>query len=485
VVTGTAPSGGLWVPERFPDLYTLRNIPDSYSFFSIGPAILARFFDEIGEAYFKTLFSRIYPNLFDTVEIIPLKPLDPAHKTYLLELFHGPTLAFKDIALTLLPYLMNISIEKNEIAEQIFVITATSGDTGKAALSAFSGVPKTRIFVIYPSEGVSPIQRKMMLEENAPNTRVFAVKGTFDDGQNIVKSLMSDKAFESHLLANRCILSTANSINLARILVQTVYYFSSYFELCARGIIKNGERVSYCVPTGNFGNILAGYYALRMGLPIKRLICASNANCILTDFFKTGEYNLKTHSPLKKTSSPSMDILISSNFERWLFEALDRDSKILSEAMSALKTESLFRIDTSTLTDFEVFWSGSCSENMTRATITEVFRSTGIVIDPHTAVANYVLNEYRDKTGDNSPCIVLATASPFKFPLTVVSAIVEGKEEETDENVLEKLSDLSGIDVPLPIRRLRTASLRKPFKGTSSEVREAIIRSFEKEQCPW
>ena len=475
--SGTASNGGLWVPETFPHFSLLRAKGDRPRFLDIGPDILRTFLPEAPMEWLSELFEGLYPTRFDHPEITPLLECGGSAglaRTYFLELFHGPTLAFKDLALTLLPHFMRYALRVSGKTGRLLVLTATSGDTGKAALSAFQSIPDIQIFVLYPEGGISSIQRAMMLEEQATNTRVFALKGDFDDAQRLVKSLMNDLEWREELNRRGIVLSTANSINLGRILVQVIYYFSSYQDIVDRGTIKLGDRVNYCVPTGNFGNILAGYYAYRMGLPIGRLVCASNRNRILNDFFRTGVYDLTAHSPLVKTLSPSMDILVSSNLERWIFEVLDREGEKTAELMTSLTRCGRFSIDVSAKKDGDLFFSATCNDLESLETIRETFRDGALLIDPHTAVAVYALGQYRKATGDDTPCVVHSTASPFKFPEAMLRALQRDTGSIDDHTRLDFLSEISGRPLPEVILRLRSVRGREPESGNPEEIRQRL-----------
>jgi len=489
--SGTAPNGGLWVPETFPQFSLLRSKSAKPRFLEIGPEILRLFLPEAPKEWLVELFDRIYPTRFDHPEITPLLEAGAPNRTFFLELFHGPTLAFKDVALTLLPHLMRYALQKSGKTGRLLVLTATSGDTGKAGLSAFRMIPDTQIFVLYPEGGISSIQREMMLEEKAPNTRVFSLKGDFDDAQHLVKSLMADKVWREDLHQRGIGLSTANSINLGRILIQVIYYFSSYLELVDRGCLQPGDPVNYCVPTGNFGNILAGYYASRMGLPVGRLICASNQNRILSDFFHTGVYDLAAHRPVLKTSSPSMDILISSNLERWIFEKLDREGRKTAELMAALTQSGRFSITFPAENAENPFFSATCDDPQCLETIGATFRKETLLIDPHTAVAVNALSQYRKATGDDTLCVVHSTASPFKFPEAMIRALEQGRKSYdmqsydsisgNEDMRLDLLCEISGRKLPEAIKRLRQETGREPESGYPEEITRRIRRyAFER-----
>ncbi len=414
VLWGLAQDGGLYAPAFFSQL-TQERIAAlcSMSYQERAARILRNFLEDYSIAEIEQSVNAAYTTpAFDTPAIAPLRELDAS--THVLELFHGPTLAFKDMALKLLPYLVTLAAKKNGEEREIGILVATSGDTGKAALEGFKDVKGTSCTVFYPKDGVSPVQEKQMVTTGGDNTHVIGVNGNFDDAQTGVKKLFGNEAFREKLSKRGVLPSSANSINFGRLAPQVVYYFSAYCDLVAQGVIRMGQEINFVVPTGNFGNILAGYYAKRMGLPIARLICASNRNNVLTDFFTDGIYY--THRTFFKTMSPSMDILISSNLERLLFECADRDATLVKTWMEQLRDAGSFCVgDTRLKWLRQLLSAGYADDIMTGAEIKRVFDRTGYVLDPHTAVASHVLAEYREKTGDRTVTVLVSTASPYKF----------------------------------------------------------------------
>ena len=398
------------------------------------------------------LVQRAYEGRFSSSELTPLVPVG---KDYVLELFHGPTAAFKDVALCMLPQLMTAARDLTGMREKTVILTATSGDTGKAALEGFHDVPGTGIIVFFPHQGVSKVQEMQMLTQEGKNVAVCAVKGNFDDCQSAVKSVFS--SFPDGKAAPGVCLSSANSINIGRLAPQVVYYFLAYASLLQQERIRFGERVDYVVPTGNFGDILAGWYAKQLGLPVGRLVCASNANRVLTDFLETGVYDRRRS--FYKTSSPSMDILISSNLERLLYYASGCDAENVKNNMLRLQSSGYYKISAGELRTIQQdFTAFCCSEEETAASIRRCFEETGYLPDTHTAVALHAARQYREKEGGSAPLVVLSTASPFKFPADVLLAL--GKEPEADAfGQMEQLSRLSGLPVPPALAGLREKEL--------------------------
>ena len=445
ILRGIAPDGGLYVPETFPKLDKSLTELKGLNYRQIAYEVMKLFLTDFTEEELKSCIDKAYDSKFDTEEIVPIKEADGL--TY-LELFHGPTLAFKDMALSILPYLMVTSAKKNNLREKIIILTATSGDTGKAALAGFADVEGTGIIVFYPKDGVSPFQRQQMVTEKGKNTSVVAIEGNFDDAQNGVKAIFSDKALAAELKEKGYVFSSANSINIGRLVPQIVYYVYAYVKLLNEGKLSDGELLDVCVPTGNFGNILAASFAKKLGLPLGKLICASNTNKVLFDFFKTGTYDRDREFTL--TISPSMDILISSNLERLIYKLCDCDAAKNAKFMSELVNSGKYTIDKAMadkLTDFE---AGFATEEDTLHTIKEVFDKTGYVIDTHTAVAAFVANEYRNKNTSHNKLLIASTASPFKFAGSVLTALeydkVDGFTSEWDK--IRELERLSGKKLP-------------------------------------
>lgn len=445
ILRGIAPDGGLYVPETFPKLDKSLTELKGLNYREIAYEVMKLFLTDFTEEELKACIDSAYDGKFDTKEIVPMKEADGL---IYLELFHGPTLAFKDMALSILPYLMVTSAKKNNLKEKIIILTATSGDTGKAALAGFADVEGTGIIVFYPKDGVSPFQRQQMVTEKGKNTSVVAIEGNFDDAQNGVKAIFSDKALATELKEKGYVFSSANSINIGRLVPQIVYYVYAYVKLLNEGKLSDGEILDVCVPTGNFGNILAASFAKELGLPLGKLICASNTNKVLFDFFKTGTYDRDREFTL--TISPSMDILISSNLERLIYRLCDCDAAKNAKFMSELVNEGKYTIDKAMadkLTDFE---AGFATEEDTLHTIKEVYDKTGYVIDTHTAVAAFVANEYRNKNTSHNKILIASTASPFKFAGSVLTALeydkVDGFTSEWDK--IRELERLSGKKLP-------------------------------------
>ncbi len=474
ILWGLAPDGGLYVPAIFPQLAQDRIAAfTQLSYPQRAERVLRCFLEDYTIAEISEAVNAAYTApAFDDPAIAPLKPLNI--DTHVLELFHGPTLAFKDIALKLLPYLIRLAAEKNDERREISIMVATSGDTGKAALEGFKDVPGTSCSVFYPDGGVSDVQRLQMTTTGGQNTHVIGVRGNFDDTQTGVKALFGDPAFHEAMSARGRIPSSANSINFGRLAPQVVYYFSAYADLIAEGRVRMGQDVNFVVPTGNFGDILAGYYAKRMGLPIGRLICASNRNNVLTDFFTDGIYY--THRTFFKTISPSMDILISSNLERLLYESTDRDAAIVRDWMKLLGECGSFSIGAQRLAWMKkTFAAGYADDIMTRGEIKRVFERTGYLMDPHTAVGSYVLERYREETGDHTPTVLLATASPYKFAPDVLAALT-GEDAGLDAFAsAEKLSRYTGTSVPAQIAELQTLKVRHKTVCDKERMGETLL----------
>jgi threonine synthase len=454
---GLSNEGGLFVPESFPAVTKeeIQSLADK-SYRERAYFVLSRFLTDFTEEELNYCIDNAYTKQkFETDTIAPLYKLND--KTYILELWHGPTCAFKDMALQILPYLLTTSMKKTNEEKEIVILVATSGDTGKAALQGFCDVPGTKIVVFYPDNGVSEIQKLQMVTQDGDNVDVLAVKGNFDDAQSGVKKIFTDEDYKELLDKSGYKLSSANSINWGRLVPQIVYYFSSYADMLKNGEIKNGEKVNIVVPTGNFGNILASYYAYKMGLPVNKFICASNENNVLTDFINTGVYN--KNRDFHTTISPSMDILISSNLERFLYDVSGENDKMVSDLMQKLNTEGVYEVDDSIKAKLSELFVAECADDSeTMKTIKECSDEYGYVIDTHTAVAYAVYNKYVEKTGDETKTIVASTASPFKFNQSVLIALdghnsVVGKDEF---ELLAELSEKSGLKIPKSLAELKT-----------------------------
>lgn len=458
---GLSTEGGLFVPESFPKV-SMEDIGDlaSKSYRERAYFVLSKFLTDFTDEELSYCIDNAYTKQkFETDSIAPLYKLND--KAYILELWHGPTCAFKDMALQILPYLLTTSMKKTSEEKEIVILVATSGDTGKAALEGFKDVNGTRIVVFYPDNGVSEIQKLQMVTQEGDNVGVAAVKGNFDDAQSGVKKIFTDEEYKEILDKNGYKLSSANSINWGRLVPQIVYYFSAYADMLKAGKITLGEKVNVVVPTGNFGNILASYYAYKMGLPVNKFICASNENNVLTDFIRTGVYN--KNREFHTTISPSMDILISSNLERLLFHMSGCDSELIGKYMSELSTKGEYEISEEIKNKIsEAFVGGFCDDEDTVKTISEVYSKYGYVIDTHTAVAVNVFKKYLEETGDETATVIASTANPFKFNQAVISAVAPDVElDKLDEfEMLDVLSERGKIKIPSQLSELRTKAVR-------------------------
>lgn len=442
IVKGISDDGGLFVPSSFPilreeDFQAL--IP--LTFAERSAKILSLYMDEFSYEELLKYTQKAYER-FDDESVCPLVKVEDG--LYMLELWHGPTCAFKDVALTLLPYLLTASKKKLGIDEQTLILTATSGDTGKAALEGFKDIENTHVAVFYPSNGVSELQRLQMVTQDGNNVHVYGIKGNFDDAQSAVKRVFADATLKANLKHRGIGLSSANSINWGRLAPQIVYYISAYCDLVESEEIEFGQKVNFTVPTGNFGDALAGYYAYRMGLPIGKIIVASNANNVLTDFFNDGEYNVKRD--FYKTMSPSMDILVSSNLERLIYEFVDRDDEKVVELYDSLKKTGKFELDLTEVEDISLFDAGWADEEDTKNAIATFFDIDDYIMDTHTAVAASVYNDYSCDTEDDTPAIVLSTANPYKFAKDVLNAI--GAREKDSVRAIVKLYNLTALECP-------------------------------------
>ena len=439
VLNGLAPDGGLYVPQALPRLDVQKCLEGTTM--EMAQTIIGAMLPDVPDM--KTLVERAYTGKF---EIAELTPTVDTGKFTVLELFRGPTSAFKDVALCMLPQLLTASRKAKGMQDDITILTATSGDTGKAALAGFADVEGVQICVFYPHGGVSKVQRAQMVTQEGKNVHVCAVEGNFDDAQTGVKNIFAAG------VPGKC-LSTANSINIGRLAPQITYYFKAYADLLARGQIKMGDKVNFSVPTGNFGDILAGYLAKKLGLPVGKLICASNANNVLTDFIRTGTYDRRR--PLHKTISPSMDILVSSNLERLLY-FLSGDTALVAKLMQQLNTEGFYTVPEQLKKDIDgEFWAGYCDDEKTRTTIGKVWAQQKYLCDTHTAAGWAVAEDYVNQTGDNTPMVVLSTASPYKFPAAVLSSL-ENSTESDEFKQMERLEQLTGVPIPGNLRGLQT-----------------------------
>ena len=450
IIKGIAEDGGLYVPSKFPNFRDELKELCKLDYCQLTFYILRNFLSDFTDEELKYCINSAYRSTFSTEEITPITKID---KDYFLELYHGPTLAFKDIALSLMPYLLEVAINKNNLDKDILILTATSGDTGKAALEGFKNLDRIKISVFFPEDGVSDIQKLQMKTQEGKNIFVCGIKGNFDDAQSGVKNIFSNLAFNKYLNENGYLLSSANSINIGRLIPQIIYYFYSYFKLYNKNEINLFDKVNYVVPSGNFGNILAGYYAKEMGLPINKLICASNENKVLYDFFETGQYDI--NRDLVLTTSPSMDILISSNLERLLFESCNRDSKMINALYKSLYNNGFYKISNLMKDNLKSFCSYYASEDDVNKSIKHVFENYNYLIDTHTAVAYSALQEYKSSTQDKSKSIILSTASPYKFSTDVLNAIGYKVKDENCFESIDKLSIITKTAIPNPINDLK------------------------------
>ncbi len=456
ILKGLASDGGLFVPEKVPVLSEGLDELAKCSYQELAYIVMSKFLTDYTEEELKYCINNAYDSKFDTADIAKL------HKTsdaFYLELFHGKTIAFKDMALSILPYLMTTAAKKNNLKEEIVILTATSGDTGKAALAGFADVPGTKIIVFYPKDGVSPVQELQRVTQKGENTCVIAIRGNFDDAQTGVKQMFSDAQLNADLKEAGYQFSSANSINIGRLVPQIVYYVYSYAQLIKSGEIKAGDKVNFVVPTGNFGNILAAYYAKLMGLPVNKLICASNKNKVLFDFFGTGTYDKNREFYI--TSSPSMDILVSSNLERLLYITAKEDATATAALMKSLGDKGEYTISGEQKEGLADFESGFASEADCAAAIKATYENDGYVIDPHTAVAAAVYGEYRKNTKDETPSVIASTASPYKFARSVLGAIdAELYDAHSDMEQFDDLQMVSKVPAPEAINEIKNAEIR-------------------------
>ena len=474
ILKGLADDGGLFVPDRIPSLdVTIDELADM-NYQETAYAVMKQFLTDFTEEELKDCIQKAYDSKFDTKEIAPLVESDGA---YYLELFHGPTIAFKDMALSILPHLLITAARKNQVKNDIVILTATSGDTGKAALAGFADVKGTKIIVFYPKNGVSPIQEKQMVTQKGDNTYVVGIHGNFDQAQTGVKKMFQDKELAAQMDAAGFQFSSANSINIGRLVPQIAYYVYAYAKLYKKGEIAKDEKINVVVPTGNFGNILAAFYAKNMGIPIAKLICASNENKVLFDFFRTGTYDKNREFML--TSSPSMDILISSNLERLIYRIAGNDAAKNKELMAALTSDGAYAITEEMKEQLADFYGNYTSEAETAKVICDLYDKTGYVIDTHTAVAAGVYKKYKEETKDTETKTVIAsTASPFKFTRSVMDAIDKEKYDSmTDFELVDELSRIGHVAVPKAIEEIRTA---KVLHDTVCEVAEMpeVVKKF-------
>lgn len=475
ILKGMPDDGGLFVPFEIPKLDV--NVSDlaKMDYREVAFEVMRRFLSDFTEAELKSCIAKAYDEKFDTEEIVSLKERDGA---FYLELFHGPTIAFKDMALSILPHLMTTAARKNHVKNEIVILTATSGDTGKAALAGFADVPGTKVIVFYPKDGVSPVQERQMVTQKGGNTYVVAIRGNFDDAQTGVKKILEDEKLSRELAEKGFQFSSANSINIGRLVPQIVYYVYAYALLVRRNKIKNGDKMNVVVPTGNFGNILAAFYAKNMGLPIGKLICASNENKVLSDFFHTGCYDRNREFFL--TSSPSMDILISSNLERLIYMVSGSEDEN-KKLMEQLSKKGIYKISDEMRGRLHSFYGNYASEKETQAVTKKMFEDTGYVLDPHTAVASAVYDEYQSETKDDTPTVIASTASPYKFMGSVLHSISTEKSENlTDVEQISALHKICNVAVPNAVKEIFDAPVLHDtvtdVKNMEQTVKNIIFR---------
>lgn len=463
IIKGIADDGGLYVPVEFPRLYDNLKKKMGLSYEELAYEIIRKFFDDIGDKNLKEAIRKAYNDKFFVKE----------EKNF-LELYHGPTSAFKDAALLFLPQIMKAAKKKENIDEEIVILTATSGDTGKAALQGFSNVDEFKVVVYYPEKGVSAIQQKQMVTQEGNNVKVIGIRGNFDNAQSGVKSIFGDNELKKKLKEEGFLLSSANSINIGRLIPQIVYYFYGYFDLVNKQKIKEGDKINIVVPTGNFGNILAAYYGKKMGLPIGNLICSSNENNVLTDFLKTGVYDKRRELIL--TESPSMDILISSNLERLLFEANNRNSLETKKLMEELNSKGVYSISKEAKEFLNDFYGGYANIDEVYDAIKYVYDNEGYLMDTHTAVGYVVLEKYRKETSDYRQALVASTASPYKFPRSICNALGIDISGKNDFEILNILSDNTNTDIPNNLKNLDKKEVLHKDICNKDKMKESLLK---------
>ena len=469
ILKGLADDGGLFVPVSIPKLdVTLDELKDM-SYQETAFAVMKQFLTDFTEEELKNCIAKAYDSKFDTEEIAPLAKVED---TYYLELFHGATIAFKDMALSILPHLLTTSAKKNNVKNEIVILTATSGDTGKAALAGFADVEGTKIIVFYPKNGVSKVQELQMVTQKGANTSVVAIHGNFDCAQSGVKAIFENKELAKEMDAAGYQFSSANSINIGRLVPQIVYYVYAYAKLLQNEEIVAGEEINVVVPTGNFGNILAAYFAKQMGIPIAKLICASNDNKVLYDFFETGVYDKNREFIL--TISPSMDILISSNLERLVYMIAGCDAEKNSMLMKALKEKGVYELSADMKANLSDFAAGYATEEEVMAKIADVYKKTGYVMDTHTAVAASVCEKYQEESGDAHKTVIASTASPYKFSRSVMTAI-DARYQELDEfDLVDALEVISNVEIPNAVEEIRDAKILHTLECDADKMEETV-----------
>ncbi len=472
ILKGLADDGGLFVPTEIPKLDVSVDALSKMTYQQVAYEVMKLYFTDFTEEELKTCISKAYDEKFDTPEIAPLTEVDGA---YYLELFHGKTIAFKDMALSILPHLLTTSAKKNHVKNEIVILTATSGDTGKAAMAGFADVEGTRIIVFYPHGGVSPIQEKQMVTQKGNNTYVVAIEGNFDQAQSGVKAIFGNKELAKEMDEKGFQFSSANSINIGRLVPQVAYYVYAYAKLYAQGKLVENQVMNVVVPTGNFGNILAAYYAKNMGLPIGKLICASNENKVLFDFFRTGEYDKNREFIL--TASPSMDILISSNLERLIYKISGNNAAKNQELMTGLSEAGKYEITDAMKQQLDDFYGNYATEEETAAVIRETYEKTGYIMDTHTAVAACTYQKYLKETGDDTVTVIASTASPFKFTRSVMNAIDSKYDKLDDFELVDELAKIGKMKIPNAIEEIRNAEVRHNNLVRVDDM-EAIVKKL-------
>ena len=474
ILRGICPDGGLYIPEEIPKMEKSLEELGRLDYRELAYEVLSKFLD-FTEEELKACIRGAYDEKFDTPEIVPVVKKGDA---LFLELFHGRTLAFKDMALSILPYLMKTAAKRNGLQKEIVILTATSGDTGKAALEGFANVEGTRIMVFFPEDGVSPVQKLQMNTQEGANTCVVGIKGNFDDAQSAVKSIFTDKELEKELAERGFQFSSANSINIGRLVPQIVYYFWAYLQAVRMGEIKNGEALNFTVPTGNFGDILAGWYAMKMGLPVGHFVCASNDNKVLYDFFRTGEYN--KNRAFHVTVSPSMDILISSNLERLIYLSTGCDAEETKKRMEELSKDGKYSVTDEMRARMADFVGGYADQAANAAEIKRLYDETGYMIDTHTGVASCVYHNYVKETGDTKKTVIASTASPYKFSRSVMEAIFGSEEGKGEFELIDEMEKASGVKIPQAIEEIRKAEIRHNRQCKPEEMEETVKQTFSK-----
>ena len=469
ILKGLSDDGGLFVPVSIPKLPVSLGELKEMTYQEIAYTVMKEFLTDFTEEELKSCIAKAYDSKFDTEEIAPLAKVEDA---YYLELFHGATIAFKDMALSILPHLLTTSAKKNQVKNEIVILTATSGDTGKAALAGFADVEGTKIIVFYPKNGVSRVQELQMVTQKGDNTSVVAIHGNFDNAQSGVKAMFENKELEKELNEAGYQFSSANSINIGRLVPQVVYYVYAYAKLLQNEEIAEDEEINVVVPTGNFGNILAAYYAKNMGIPIAKLICASNENKVLYDFFQTGTYDRNREFVL--TTSPSMDILISSNLERLIYKISGEDARKDTDLMTELKTKGSYAITGEMKANLADFAAGYATEEQVAKTIHDIYEDTGYVMDTHTAVAATVYKAYKEDSKDDRKTVIASTASPYKFAGSVMSAIDPKYKGQDDFKLIEELQKVSGTELPNAIKEIMNAEIRHNTECDVDQMEQTV-----------